>query len=144
MDMKSNKGKSISFGVALLFGNVLIAFVMAYLAAMAFDSPSFNNQLLKWRETGIYPYPRIILYLIPGLTVWPIASEVTYQVGQLLVWGANGYIVKRHFQTMKPIRWTWVPFAIHILLLNPIQIVLGPACYYLMAKDSRNVTMLQK
>lgn len=135
--MKTPLRKYILFGIVLIVSNLLISFLLAYVAGSAFDSLAFTQKMISWRETGEYPFPHWLLYLMPRLGIWPVTAEIAYELSQMLVWICNGYLIRRFFSAMRPLKWTWVPFIVHLLLRDPVQILIGTTSYYLMAK-SRN------
>jgi hypothetical protein len=133
--MKIPLKKNILFGVVLIASNLLISLLLAYVAGSAIDSLAFTQKMIRWRETGVYPFPHWLLYLVPRLGIWPVVAEIAYELSQMLVWICNGYLIRRFFSAMRPMMWTWVPFIVHLLLRDPVQILIGTTSYYLMAKS---------
>ncbi len=136
--MKTSLRKYILFGTMLIVSNLLLSLLLAYVAGTTFDSFTFTQKMIRWRETGEYPFPYWLLYLMPRLGIWPVTAEIAYELSQMLVWIGNGYLIRRFFSSMKPLKWTWVPFLVHLLLRDPVQILLGTVSYYLMAKSRKN------
>jgi hypothetical protein len=135
--MKSKYGKYLLIGTVMIVGNFLLSVLLAFIAGKLFDSLESTVDIIRWRETGIYPFPHWLLYFIPRLAVWSIKAEIAFELLQMILWGCNGYLVKRYLPTMKPTRWFLVPLIINLFLLDPIQSLLGSSSYYIMAKESR-------
>lgn len=134
--MKSKLGKYLLLAAVMIMGNFLLSLLLAYIAGSLFDSLEATREIIKWRETGIYPFPNWLLYLIPRLAIWSFKAEIAYELFQMIVWGCNGYLVKRYLPSMRPPRWFLVPLIMNFLLIEPIQILLGSGSYYFMAKES--------
>lgn len=135
--MKTSIGKYIVLALVLVVGNTVISLLLAYFAGITFDSLAFTQKMITWRETGHYPFPHWLLYLIPRLGIWPVAAEIAYELLQMLVWVCNGYILRRYFSGMKPVRWIWVPAFVHLVLWDPVQIILGTGILFLIVKSTK-------
>jgi len=135
--MQSKYGKYFLISVSMIFGNFLISLLLAYISGTLFDSLEATTNIIRWRETGIYPFPHWLLYIIPRLAVWSFKAEIAFELSQMILWGCNGYLVKRYLPTTKPPRWFLVPLIMNLFLLDPIQSLLGSASYYFMAKERK-------
>ncbi|MDA8098471.1 MAG: hypothetical protein M0042_02445 [Nitrospiraceae bacterium] len=131
-------GKYLLVGAGMIVGNFLVSLVLGYIAGSLFDSLEASRDILKWNETGIYPFPHWLIYIIPRLAIWPIKSEIAFEILQMIFWGCNGYLVRRYMPSMKPERWFLIPLIMNLFLLDPIQSLLGASSYYVMAKESRS------
>ncbi len=130
--------KYLVLGIALIVANVCVGLLLVYTAGTVLDTSSeFNQNVWKWRETGQYPFPKWLMLLIPRLPIWHVSAEVAYQVSQAIVWGCNGYLLRRYAPGMKPVLWVWVPIVLHTLLRDPLPAILGSASFYLMARGDR-------
>ncbi len=135
--MKSKFGKYLLLAAVMITVNLLLSFLLAYIAGTLFDSLDATTEIIKWRETGIFPFPRWLLYFIPRLAIWSFKAEIAFETFLMILWGCSGYLVKRYLPTMKPTRWFLVPLIMNLFLLDPIQSLLGTCSYYFMAKESR-------
>ncbi len=130
--------KHFVLGIALIVGNACVTLLLAYAVGTILDTSwEFNKKIWEWHKTGQYPFPRSVLFLFPRIVIWTVSAEVAYQVLQTVVWGCNGYLLKRYAHAMKPVLWVWVPIVLHALAWDPPQIILGTASFYLMARNHR-------
>lgn len=139
--MKSRYGKYFLVGAGMIVGNFLASLLLGYIAGTLFDSLEATRDIMKWRETGIYPFPHWLLYFVPRLAIWSVKAEIAFELLQMILWGFNGYLIKRHLPTMRPTRWILVPLIMNLIYLDPIQSLLGSCSYYLMAKGNRTNNM---
>jgi hypothetical protein len=135
--MKSKYRKYLLIGASMIVGNFLISLLLAYISGTLFDSLDATADIIRWRETEIYPFPHWLLYIIPRLAVWSLKAEIAFELSQMILWGCNGYLIRRYLPTMKPPRWFLVPLIMNLFLLDPIQSLLGSGSYYFIAKESR-------
>lgn len=135
--MKSKYGKFLLLGAIMIVGNFLLSLLLAYIAGTLFDSLEATRDIIRWREAGIYPFPHWLLYFIPRLAIWSVKAESAFEILQMILWGCNGYLIRRYLPTMRPARWFLVPLIMNVFLLDPIQSFFGPSSYYFMAKESR-------
>lgn len=140
-NMKSKYAKYLLVFAVMVIGNFLLSLLLAYIAGTLFDSLESTREIIKWRETGIYPFPHWLLYFIPRLAIWSVKAEVAFEILQMIFWGCNGYLVKRYLPTMRPSRWFLVPLIMNLFLLDPIQSLLGSVSYYFIAKERRTNNM---
>lgn len=135
--MTAKYGKYFLVGAIMIVGNFLLSLLLAYIAGTLFDSLDATVDIIRWRETGVYPFPHWLLYLIPRLAVWSLKAEIAFEIFQMVLWGANGYLVKRYLPMMRPTRWFLIPLIMNLFYLDPIQSLLGSVSYYFMAKENR-------
>jgi hypothetical protein len=139
--MKSKFGKYILLATIMIVCNFLLTFLLAYIAGSLFDSVEATEDIIRWRETGNFPFPFWLLYLIPRLAIWSFKAEIAFEILQMILWGCSGYLVKRYAPTMRPARWFLIPLIMNLFLKDPIQCVLGTCSYYFMAKENRTDNM---
>jgi hypothetical protein len=132
--MKSKYGKYLLIGTSMVVGNLLISLLLAYISGTFFDNLESTTNIIRWRETGIFPFPYWLLYIIPRLAVWSFKAEIAFELSQMILWGCNGYLIRRYLPAMKPPRWFLIPLIMNLILLDPIQSLLGSGSYYFMAK----------
>jgi hypothetical protein len=126
----NNRYKNIRYSLELLTGNLVVVYGGAYIIGSTLDSTEFSQEAAKWHQTGEYPFPSWLLFVIPRVTVWPIKAEVAFQVVQTVVWGFNGFILKNLFSSFRPHQWLWIPLICTVLLREPVQVIVGTAAFY--------------
>ncbi len=137
LNITTKYGKYFLVGAGMIIGNFLVSLLLAYIAGTLFDSLEATQDIVRWRETGIYPFPHWLLYFIPRLAIWSLKAEIAFEILQMILWGCNGYLVKRYLPAMRPSRWFLVPLIMNLFYLDPIQSLLGSGSDYIMAKESR-------
>ena len=120
-------------GIALALVNAGFALLLVMAAGTVADV-SRAEELLQWQATGVYPYPLWLLLLFPRLAAWSPLAETTYQIVQTGVWATNGCLLRRWLGALRPTTMVWVPILVHVVLLDPVQALLGPLALYGMAR----------
>ena len=126
--------RCVLLAIGLIAANLGLTLLIAFSAGTVFDTTEFNARLADWHRTEQFPFPRWLLLVVPRLKVWPVSAELAYQITHAVAWGFNGYVLRRVLRTRRPVAWVWVPIALHLILSDPIQVVLGPVCFYIMAR----------
>jgi hypothetical protein len=130
--------KYLTLAITLLAANVVVGGLLVYTAGTFLDtSLEFNENMWQWRRMGQYPFPGWLLWLVPRLAIWPVSAEVAYQLSQAIVWGCNGYLVRRYAPVMRPVLWVWVPIVLETFVRDPLQVVLGSAGFWMTARGGR-------